>query len=1065
MLVRVILLAITLLPLISAADDPVSKPAGRATDMKSVVDYHSSAFAYRLKADHKLWLPWSDLDDDYSYADVGALATKGYGAVVMPVCWQGQRPTQLALVDVYMEQFGEQYPTSFITFEAPIEKGDANGTYLVGSEPVDDVDYDYYFWIVANDNCAYTLSAWGPAESEETESDLKALWDQLDILDSPDVLTDRGAKPEDRARNAYFLNQIGMHYYDARSYRESFRFLAQATDLNVSDTAYIMNAMRVLTEIDAYQEAYDWLQPRLKNYGDDMYVRSWDAWLAYQTGNSEKALTLYAQLFSEGYREDDEFTVYIELLAEREEWERVGREFAEYTKDGLTESLSQLSANLMTRRGRYDDALGILDELIAARPFSADLIYSKIEVYDEMGEPAEVLRLVDVLIGKKYQSLESYFYKGHAEYQLKSYLKARESFEAALKYSPTNPLIKEYLQSISDILGEGENASIGAELHAAVLPSDLRRSVENAPYGMTMDGYGAFYINRIVGYEFDGGDNITKTYVQQIKVQDAQGIEQFSTLEFNFDPAFEQFYVNSLVVRNADGEIVAEGDRAAFYVTGTVDGYEASTEKTAHLPVPSLSPGVVIEIVATKKISVDTGEFPLDIHYLSGNRPIAYSAIYVTGDHGNLNYNSFGVDKPRKRGKSLIWELTDPVVYRWEPMQPYFDRLLPWVYLGTTSPDWGVAGKEYLDEIQDKLGTSRIAEVAKRLVRGVADDGRKIEAISRYVQKELHYEAIEFGRRAYVPKSARETLRDRYGDCKDHAVLLYSMLNAVGIPAELALVNINRKVLSDMPNIDQFDHMIVSIPRGDERLFIDTTDKDLSLGRTPPRFLAGNYALVLGDNSELVSIPEFSIGDSGLQVEREIERTGNNELKVKEIGVFSGHKAAELRGQLREIEATEMLSAMQRWVADRYSDAIVDDAFVDHLFDADSELVVELEYRLPLDDDSFKLPGFFETTYLDFARQPNRRFAFELDVPFSVSTVTTVRQSGAVKIAVDTRKPDADESRFGSWRRRIDRHDDSWVFSLEYTGGQSQFSPEDYSEFAEFHRRLVGSIEQPVILK
>ena len=93
------------------------------------------------------------------------------------------------------------------------------------------------------------------------------------------------------------------------------------------------------------------------------------------------------------------------------------------------------------------------------------------------------------------------------------------------------------------------------------------------------------------------------------------------------------------------------------------------------------------------------------------------------------------------------------------------------------------------------------------------------------------------------------------------------------------------------------------------------------------------------------------------------------------------------------------------------------------------------------------------------------RFAFELDVPFSVSTVTTVRQSGAVKIAVDTRKPDADQSRFGSWRRRIDRHDDAWVFSLEYTGGQSQFSPEDYSEFAEFHRRLVGSIEQPVILK
>ena len=1043
----------------------IGGPAKRARDTKSVDDYHSSAFAYGLKADQSLWLPWSDLDDDYSYADVGALGTKGYGAVVMPVCWQGPRPTQLALLDVYMEQFGEEYPTPFISFEAPIKKGDVSGTYLVGTEPVDDIDYTYYFWIVANDACAYTLSAWGPAESEETQGDLKALWDQFDISGSPDVFTDGSAKPEDRANNAYFLNQIGMHYFNARSYRESYRFLAQATDLDLSDTKYIMNALRALTEIDAYQEAYDWLQPRLDNYGDDLYVRSWDAWLAYQTGDSEKALTLYPQLFSEGYREDEEFAVYAKLLAEREEWDRVEREFAEYTRDGMTESLSRLSANLMTRRGHYDEALAVLDELIAGRPFNADLIYSKIEVYDEMGESAEVLRLADLLIGKNYQSLESYFYKGNAEYRLKSYLKARESFEMALKYSPTNPLIKEYIDSINGILGNGENASISGELRAAELPSDLQMAVENASYAAEVDGYGAFFINRIIGYEFDGGDDITKTYVQQIKVQDSRGVEQFSTLEFNFDPAFEQFYVNSLIVRNADGEIVAEGDRAAYYVTDTVDGYEASTEKTAHLPVPSLSPGAIIEVVATKKIGVETGKFPLDIHYLSSNRPIAYSAIYVTGNHGSLNHDSFGIDKPRTRGKSLIWELTNPVVYRWEPMQPYFDRLLPWVYLGTTSLDWSAAGKVYLDEIQDKLETSRIADTATRLVRGIADDSRKIEIISRYVQKELHYEAIEFGRRAYVPKSARETLRDRYGDCKDHAVLLYSMLNAVDIPAELALVNIHRKVLPELPNIDQFDHMIVSIPLGYERLFIDTTDKDLSLGRTPPRFMAGNYALVLGDTSELVSIPEFSIGDSGLKVEREIERTDNNELKVTEIGVFSGYQAAELRGQLRDIETTEILSMMQRWVAGRYSDAIVDDAYVDHLFEADSELVVELQYRLPLDDHSFKLPSFFEATYLDFSRQPDRRFVFELDVPFSVSTVTTVRQSDKVKIAVDTRKPDADESRFGSWRRRIDRNDDSWVFSLEYTGGQSQYSPEDYSEFAEFHRRLMGSIEQPVVLE
>jgi hypothetical protein len=291
------------------------------------------------------------------------------------------------------------------------------------------------------------------------------------------------------------------------------------------------------------------------------------------------------------------------------------------------------------------------------------------------------------------------------------------------------------------------------------------------------------------------------------------------------------------------------------------------------------------------------------------------------------------------------------------------------------------------------------------------------------------------------------------------------MLNAVDIPAQLALVNINQRVLPEMPNIDQFDHMIVSVPIDGTRLYIDTTDKDLSLGRTPPRYLAGNHALVLAEPSELLPIPEFAVGDSGLQVERDIEAIADNELKISEIGVFSGHQAADLRGQLREIESSEMLATMQRWVADRYSAAIVDDAFVDNVFEADNELVVELQYRLPLDDESFRLPGFFEATFLDYDRQPDRRFGFELAVPFSVSTVTTVRNSAAGKLAIASRKPNADESRFGSWRRKIDDGDDSWVMQLEYTSGHAEFAAEDYGEFADFHRRLIGTIEQPVVIE
>ena len=138
-------------------------------------DYESRAFAYRLDLPMGTWFQWSDLRDDYTYADSGYLGIKGYGAVVMPVCWRGERPPQPALLEIFMQRFGEDYPTPFVRSESHVEKGKATGTYLVGNEPVDGEEYTYHFWIVANDSCAYSFAAWGPAAGEDTVADLQAL--------------------------------------------------------------------------------------------------------------------------------------------------------------------------------------------------------------------------------------------------------------------------------------------------------------------------------------------------------------------------------------------------------------------------------------------------------------------------------------------------------------------------------------------------------------------------------------------------------------------------------------------------------------------------------------------------------------------------------------------------------------------------------------------------------------------------------------------------------------------------------------------------------------------------
>lgn len=1033
---------------------------------KSIRNYRSDVFGYRFRARARSWLAWTDLKESNDGADVGALSARGYGAVVMPVCWQGARPTDNAVYRVMMQQLGEDYPSEFITEEYDIEKGGATGKLLLGIEETEEGEYLYHQWIVANEHCAYTLAAWGPATQQKTRGDLNKLWGDFQVLS--DATATVGAYENDAERhvNAYLLNALGLHYYEARSFRDAFRYFSNASDLNQTHDTYLTNALRSLAELDAYAEARDWLQSRRDRFADNQVVQSWDAWVAYQTDDAEKAINIYRGLFAAGYQEDDDFSAFLTLLADAELWDELDSSYAAYTVGGVNDATRLLQVQLLSRRARYDEALQLLNDMTADRPFNADLVYERMSILDDMGNPAEVLQLAESLIENGYRSLQSYYFKGDAEYQLRSYRTAKESFEEALTFAPGNTTIREYIAAIDLKLGQSDISTISTAIAAVALPKEMQKIFAANDTGTKESGYGAEYLSRISGFDFSGGNTRTETLYRKIHVLDDNGISQFSTLEFNFDPSYEQLYVNSLLVRNAAGEVLGEGDINTYYITHNEDGYEASTEKTVHLPVPSLEPGVIIEAVISKLTSVEDGTFPLETSYLAGERPIAYSALFVTGNRDQIRYRSSAVPEPLVRGSALVWELQSPVSFRWEPLQPYYDQFLPWVQLGTVGADWQTVGAEYLAKIEDKLDTSAVAERAARLVDGVASTARKVEILSAYVQDEIHYEAIEFGRRAYIPKTARETMRDRYGDCKDHAVLLYTMLEAVGIDAALALVNLQQTVIPELPNTDQFNHVIVTVPTDNGRVFIDTTDKDMRLGQLAPRSMAGNYALVLGESSELLKIPDYESGLTGLNIDRVVEPGKDGYIKVTETAQFTGYQAAELRGQLRSIETSEMQSSLQRWVAARYSDAELIDHFVENVFDASYDLILEIQYTLPLETDgTFDVPGFLEAYYLEYDRVADRRFPFEFFYPLRVSATTSVKYPSGRRLDVVTKKPHAGESRFGNWRREVSEAEGSWKIQFDYVASEARFGPEDYREFAEFQRRAVDAIEQPLLLQ
>ena len=64
---------------------------------KSASDYTSAVFGYQFQTNGNEWFAWDDLASEVDGGDIGALTANDHGSVVMPVCWQGDAPTQNAI--------------------------------------------------------------------------------------------------------------------------------------------------------------------------------------------------------------------------------------------------------------------------------------------------------------------------------------------------------------------------------------------------------------------------------------------------------------------------------------------------------------------------------------------------------------------------------------------------------------------------------------------------------------------------------------------------------------------------------------------------------------------------------------------------------------------------------------------------------------------------------------------------------------------------------------------------------------------------------------------------------
>lgn len=109
--------------------------------------------------------------------------------------------------------------------------------------------------------------------------------------------------------------------------------------------------------------------------------------------------------------------------------------------------------------------------------------------------------------------------------------------------------------------------------------------------------------------------------------------------------------------------------------------------------------------------------------------------------------------------------------------------------------------------------------------RALPGNPERASAALKWVQEEIRYFSVSMGQSSHRPHSPVTVTQRRYGDCKDKAYLLVTLLREMGLDADPVLVSLQSPRLANriLPTPYAFDHVIVRLRIDGKTYYLDGT--------------------------------------------------------------------------------------------------------------------------------------------------------------------------------------------------------------------------------------------------
>jgi tetratricopeptide (TPR) repeat protein len=309
-------------------------------------------------------------------------------------------------------------------------------------------------------------------------------------------------------------------------------------------------------------------------------------------------------------------------------------------------------------------------------------------------------------------------------------------------------------------------------------------------------------------------------------------------------------------------------DEAIEWGEGPVDDPSISmytSGRAFYVQFPRLEAGDVVELRYRVDDVTSRNEFNDyfgDMVYLQGTEPSANVEYVLVTPKTRTLYFDHTVPGTLEQSTK---ETATQRIYRFfakkiasldpEPGMPPASEVLGFVH-ASTYKSWDDLGRWYWGLVKDQFDLDdETRALAQKIAKDKKTDIDKVKAVYDWVTRNTRYVALEFGIYGYKPRRCVQTVTRGWGDCKDKATVIVTLLNELGIPANFVVVRtqmkggLNTKIASFAP----FDHAIAYVPSLD--LYLDGTAEHTGINELPRMDIGAVVMHVERGKTKITNIP------------------------------------------------------------------------------------------------------------------------------------------------------------------------------------------------------------------